>query len=139
MPAARKRVDIRSDSRAPVGPLAAGATDEGDLPIRICRATIGISDESVVSALPFASRRGRSCISRATRERASRLLRRPTAASSRYHWSCGDAVSGTVWHELLRIPFGETRSYADIAPRRWRSKASRAVGNANGQKPTSPS
>jgi O-6-methylguanine DNA methyltransferase len=44
----------------------------------------------------------------------------------------GTPFQETVWHELLRIPFGETRSYADIARAIGAPNASRAVGNANG-------
>ena len=39
------------------------------------------------------------------------------------------------WHELLKIPYGETRSYADIARSMGNPKAVRAVGLANGQNP----
>lgn len=50
------------------------------------------------------------------------------------------APSGTefqraVWAELLAIPYGETRSYADIARAIGRPTATRAVGAANGQNP----
>jgi AraC family transcriptional regulator of adaptative response/methylated-DNA-[protein]-cysteine methyltransferase len=38
-----------------------------------------------------------------------------------------------VWSELLRIPYGETRSYADLARSIGTSGAARAVGRANGQ------
>jgi AraC family transcriptional regulator of adaptative response/methylated-DNA-[protein]-cysteine methyltransferase len=38
-----------------------------------------------------------------------------------------------VWRELGRIPFGETRSYAQIAGRIGRAGAQRAVGTANGR------
>ena len=37
-----------------------------------------------------------------------------------------------VWHELCRIPYGETASYATIAMRLGMPKAVRAVANANG-------
>jgi methylated-DNA-[protein]-cysteine S-methyltransferase len=40
-----------------------------------------------------------------------------------------------VWHELLTIPYGETRSYAQIAEAIGRPKAVRAVGAANGSNP----
>lgn len=40
-----------------------------------------------------------------------------------------------VWHALITIPFGETRSYADIAEAIHRPKAVRAVGTANGANP----
>lgn len=42
-----------------------------------------------------------------------------------------------VWHALLAIPFGETRSYADIARAIGRPTAFRAVGAANGRNPIS--
>lgn len=36
-----------------------------------------------------------------------------------------------VWNKLLEIPFGETRTYADIAASIQNEKAVRAVGQAN--------
>ncbi len=43
----------------------------------------------------------------------------------------GSDFETQVWHELLKIPYGKTRSYADIAERTGRQNAYRAVGNAN--------
>ena len=40
-----------------------------------------------------------------------------------------------VWKALCRIPYGETRSYLDIAEKLGDSKAVRAVGAANGRNP----
>lgn len=40
-----------------------------------------------------------------------------------------------VWRALLTIPYGETRSYADIARAIGRPSATRAVGAANGRNP----
>lgn len=42
-----------------------------------------------------------------------------------------------VWVALLAIPFGETRSYGDIARAIGHPTASRAVGAANGRNPIS--
>lgn len=42
-----------------------------------------------------------------------------------------------VWAALATIPFGETRSYADIARHIGRPTATRAVGAANGRNPIS--
>lgn len=42
-----------------------------------------------------------------------------------------------VWQALLAIPFGETRSYAQIAHAIGRPAAVRAVGAANGRNPIS--
>jgi AraC family transcriptional regulator of adaptative response/methylated-DNA-[protein]-cysteine methyltransferase len=40
-----------------------------------------------------------------------------------------------VWNEMLRIPVGSTRSYADVAKRIGRPKAFRAVAQACGANP----
>lgn len=40
-----------------------------------------------------------------------------------------------VWQELLRIPYGETRSYSEIAAKVGNPKGQRAVGMANNQNP----
>jgi O-6-methylguanine DNA methyltransferase len=42
-----------------------------------------------------------------------------------------------VWRALREIPYGETRTYADIAAAVGRPGATRAVGNANGANPLS--
>ena len=42
-----------------------------------------------------------------------------------------------VWRALLEIPFGETRSYGDIAARLGKPSASRAVGAAHARNPIS--
>jgi methylated-DNA-[protein]-cysteine S-methyltransferase len=43
----------------------------------------------------------------------------------------GSEWQKTVWVELTRIPFGETRSYGEIADALGRPGAARAVGSAN--------
>ncbi|AGF47205.1 methylated-DNA-[protein]-cysteine S-methyltransferase [Candidatus Kinetoplastibacterium desouzaii TCC079E] len=63
-------------------------------------------------------------------------------------WFCGDRISfdlplffeGTcfqkkVWNSLIKIPFGETRSYSDIAIDVGNSNAYRAVGTAIASNP----
>ncbi|OWK29759.1 methylated-DNA--[protein]-cysteine S-methyltransferase [Sphingomonas mucosissima] len=47
----------------------------------------------------------------------------------------GTAFQRDVWRALLTIPYGETRSYADIARVIGRPTATRAVGAANGRNP----
>ncbi len=42
-----------------------------------------------------------------------------------------------VWQELVKIPYGETLSYGELAKRIGNPKASRAVGMANGKNPIS--
>lgn len=50
------------------------------------------------------------------------------------------ALSGTefqmrVWNELIKIPYGQTATYGEIAKRIGDGKASRAVGGANNKNP----
>ena len=47
----------------------------------------------------------------------------------------GTAFQLQVWHELARIPFGATISYAQLAQRIGKPEAVRAVGAANGRNP----
>jgi methylated-DNA-[protein]-cysteine S-methyltransferase len=49
----------------------------------------------------------------------------------------GTDFQKSVWAALLTIPFGETRSYAEIARQLGRPTAFRAVGAANGKNPIS--
>ncbi len=49
----------------------------------------------------------------------------------------GTAFQRQVWAALLAIPFGETRSYSDIARHIGNPAAVRAVGAANGRNPIS--
>lgn len=49
----------------------------------------------------------------------------------------GTDFQKSVWSALLAIPFGETRSYAEIARQVGRPTAYRAVGAANGRNPIS--
>lgn len=44
----------------------------------------------------------------------------------------GTTFQERVWSALLRIPYGETRSYVDLARSIGDARASRAVGTANG-------
>ena len=61
-------------------------------------------------------------------------------AGERVQFACPLDLHGTpfqlqVWHALTRIPYGETRSYAEIAREIGHPSAVRAVGAANGANP----
>ena len=63
-------------------------------------------------------------------------------AGKRQGFSVQFDVAGTgfqkeVWQALATIPFGETRTYGEIARQIGRPKAVRAVGAANGKNPLS--
>jgi methylated-DNA-[protein]-cysteine S-methyltransferase len=49
----------------------------------------------------------------------------------------GTEFQKKVWKELYALPFGKTISYLEISKRIGDVKATRAVGNANGQNPIS--
>jgi methylated-DNA-[protein]-cysteine S-methyltransferase len=49
----------------------------------------------------------------------------------------GTEFQKSVWEALLTIPFGETRSYGEIARQIGKPTACRAVGAANGKNPIS--
>lgn len=49
----------------------------------------------------------------------------------------GTTFQKKVWDALLAIPFGETRTYGDLARRLGRPHAARAVGSASGKNPLS--
>lgn len=49
----------------------------------------------------------------------------------------GTEFQKRVWHALLTIPYGETRSYGQIAQQIGNPSAVRAVGAANGKNPIS--
>ena len=47
----------------------------------------------------------------------------------------GTPFQTAVWHEISRIPYGQTRSYGQIAAILGKPKASRAVGQAANRNP----
>jgi methylated-DNA-[protein]-cysteine S-methyltransferase len=49
----------------------------------------------------------------------------------------GTTFQKNVWEALLAIPFGQTRSYGELAKQLGAPSASRAVGAANGRNPIS--
>ncbi|MFI1015165.1 methylated-DNA--[protein]-cysteine S-methyltransferase [Streptomyces sp. NPDC020965] len=49
----------------------------------------------------------------------------------------GTAFQRSVWERLLAIPYGETRTYGELAEELGNPNASRAVGLANGKNPVS--
>jgi methylated-DNA-[protein]-cysteine S-methyltransferase len=47
----------------------------------------------------------------------------------------GTPFQRSVWDQLRKIPYGETRSYGELAEALGNPSASRAVGLANGRNP----
>jgi AraC family transcriptional regulator of adaptative response/methylated-DNA-[protein]-cysteine methyltransferase len=117
----------------PLGPMVAGATATG-----IC--LLEFTDRRMLEAqLDTLSRRFELSISPGENELLERLrgeLRLYFAGRSK-RFSLPLDFPGTefqvkVWEALLGIPYGETRSYEDIARMLGKTGAVRAVGHANG-------
>jgi AraC family transcriptional regulator, regulatory protein of adaptative response / methylated-DNA-[protein]-cysteine methyltransferase len=119
--------------RSPLGPLVAGATNQG-----VC--LLEFSDRRMLEA-QFATIRKRFAVPAVPG--SNEHLQKLEAELERYfagrlrEFSVPLIYPGTdfqrrVWRELLKIPYGETCSYEDIAAAIGDRKAVRAVGRANG-------
>ena len=116
---------------SPVGQLTLVANDvalvavlwENDDPGRV---RVGLSAE----------RSDHPILHQATEQLASYFAGRLRTFSVPLHFR-GTDFQKSVWAALLAIPFGETRSYAEIARAIGRPSAVRAVGAANGRNPLS--
>ncbi len=117
---------------SPIGPLRAGATDHA---IVLC----DFADRAMIGAQLAAVRRRIG----PTREGTSPLLDRLESqldeyfAGTRLEFDLPLDIPGSnfqerVWGELLRIPYGETISYRQLAENVEAGAAYRAVGRANG-------
>ena len=116
-----------------LGPLLAGADDRG-----VC--LLEFSDRRVLEAQLANLRRrlGRplapgenALLARLRSELAEYFAGRRRAFELPLH-APGTPFQERVWSELLLIPYGEVRSYEEIARRIGAPKAVRAVGRANG-------
>lgn len=118
-------VRVTAPLDTPLGRLLAAATDEG-----ICRlefhdgkALPSGSDGDSSSALDH--------IRRLEQELAEYFAGKRTVFTVPLVY-LGTAFQRAVWQQLLRIPYGETRCYHDIARAVRRPRGPRAVGQANG-------
>ncbi|MDX5365881.1 MAG: methylated-DNA--[protein]-cysteine S-methyltransferase [Alphaproteobacteria bacterium] len=114
---------------APIGRLRLAATDAGLVAVLF-------PNQKDVS---FPMRDG-SAGARAHLEQAAKALDKYFEGRKREFSGLTLAPSGTpfqmsVWRALSGIPYGETRSYADIARAIGNPKGMRAVGLANGKNP----
>ena len=110
--------------------------------------TLGATDSSLIAIL-FERIRGPRDIGHEAVEAPDHPVFRETArqlgeyfAGARREFSLPLEFRGTefqvrVWNELLKIPFGETRTYSQVARQIGRPDAVRAVGAANGANPLS--
>lgn len=145
----------------PVGPVSITATAEAIVSLHFGRRTPAAAERFDRTAAesfdrsesgPIAgtgegrlAETARPCEKRAE-EQADRLLLRAAEelgeyfAGRRRNFTLSLAPRGTefqqrVWSELRRIPYGETRSYGEIARAIGQPRACRAVGMANNRNP----
>lgn len=122
--------------RSPLGPLVTGATDD-----EVC--LLEFADPARLNAqVASLRRRLRAPVvpgSHALLERLREELEGYFAGKLR-RFTVPLTYPGTpfqerVWKQLLAIPYGETRSYSDVAAAVGKPDAIRAVGTANGRNP----
>ncbi len=96
-----------------------------------------VSDRGVrsISFIPrsttFATCRNHDVLSRLVKELDLYFARQLTTFSVPLNPASGTVFQRRVWQELIRIPYGETRSYAEVAEAVGNPLAARAVGSAN--------
>jgi AraC family transcriptional regulator of adaptative response/methylated-DNA-[protein]-cysteine methyltransferase len=113
----------------PLGRLLVATTDRG-----VCFVSLGASDAPLERALhaeyPRAAiARDSGALSRWAGELASFVRGQQTRLDLPLDLQA-TAFQLRVWEELRRIPYGETRSYADVARRLGKPAATRAVARA---------
>jgi methylated-DNA-[protein]-cysteine S-methyltransferase len=109
--------------------------------------TLFVDDDGAITRLDFGGGRapgnGRAATARGLAEDALDLAAtqlREYLAGERSAFdlplrATGNAFEQLVWAELVRIPYGETASYGEIARRIGHPGAARAVGRANARNP----
>lgn len=117
---------------SPVGALAAAATDEG---LAFLEFASNDRLERQVGGLWRRFGATRSGEHQVIDQTATEI--REYFAGNRHQFEVPLVIRGTpfqerVWRELSRIPYGETRSYADLAEALGIRNGQRAVGLANG-------
>jgi methylated-DNA-[protein]-cysteine S-methyltransferase len=129
-PGTRKRC-VSKWIDSPVGWLRLVATDDGLAAIlwandRPNRVRLNIQEDDT----------GNPVLVEAARQLHEYFAGRRTAFELKLDFA-GTAFQRKVWNALLTIPFGQTRSYGQIAEQIGSPRAVRAVGAANGRNPIS--
>ncbi len=110
-----------------LGAMLVAATDKG-----ICRLSFDEDGAEVARRFPNAVIEPGGAALDALVQGAIAAVERPRAMPNLPLDVAGTAFQQAVWQELMRIPPGETRTYAQIAAAVGKPKAVRAAGSANG-------
>ena len=125
---------VVSWQESPLGPLVTAANDQGICLLeftdrRMLEAAVHNPEETVF----LRHRAGRERTHRAIEEKNSMHISRGKLRQFSVPLVYpGSPFQVRVWNELLRIPYGETCSYEELARRIGSPSGQRAVGHANG-------
>ncbi len=138
-PAAYRKGGAQQDiayavAESPIGRVLVAATAKG-----ICRISLGNDDEKLIAGLYGEFTKAR--ISRDTgalREAVGQVMEYLSGERTRFELPTdvrATAFQLRVWKELQKIPYGQTRSYEQIAEKIHRPRATRAVARACASNP----
>lgn len=115
-------------TKTSLGDMLVAATEKG-----ICRLSFDEGEADVRHHFPNAEIVKGGAMLDALVEGAVSAVERPSTMPNLPLDVAGTAFQQAVWQELMRIPPGETRTYAQIAAAVGKPRAVRAAGSANGQ------
>jgi AraC family transcriptional regulator of adaptative response/methylated-DNA-[protein]-cysteine methyltransferase len=119
---------------SPLGPLVAGATEEGVCLLEFTeRRMLEAQFAELKKRFGSAVVPGTNACLESLREQLGRYFEGSLRAFSLPLRFPGSPFEEKVWRALLEIPYGETRSYKDLAAAIGEPAAVRAVGRANGR------
>ena len=117
----------------PLGPMLVGATDEALCLLEfVDRRALPNQAKRVRERLGAVFAPGRNDITKRTEEQLDAYFEGELRRFDIPIRPVGSDFQEEVWSALADIPYGETRSYADVAAAVGRPRAVRAVGTANG-------
>lgn len=121
-------VTIRWDRvETKLGPMLAAATDKG-----VCRIAFGQDEADLRALFPKAKLRRGGAEFAAQMAKIVAAVEEPSGGADIPLDVKGTAFQERIWAELRKIPYGETRTYAELAAAAGNPKAVRAAGSANG-------
>ncbi|MGB8643952.1 MAG: methylated-DNA--[protein]-cysteine S-methyltransferase [Anaerolineae bacterium] len=123
---------------SPFGWIGLAASECGMLAITSPRASRRVARTALVETMGNAGRSGENAPIRATRRELLRYFKGDAGAdleSIPLDMERGTPFQRRVWEELRKIPYGETRTYGELARTVGHPNAARAVGQCNARNP----
>jgi O-6-methylguanine DNA methyltransferase len=120
---------------SPIGPMLCASTERGLAYVRLPRASGRGFADWVCRFAPGAAVRAGFAPNRAAVQQLQDYLGRKRSVFELALDLRGTPFQRRVWEALLAIPYGETRTYAEVARAIGEPSAARAVGHANGSNP----